>query len=154
MLKDCYPYEANAELTSFYFTSFVNGRKIDKVVNYTRLISIGEDIYNLALGDYDEYTCKLEVFSVSNNGDRDKILNTVALTVLDFFEAHPDSVVIARGSTTYRTRLYQMGINKNLDIIKTRLDVFGFINKEWEIFQPNINYEAFYVTKRNCSFTL
>lgn len=86
--------------------------------------------------------------------DRDKVLNTVALTVLDFFEAHPDSVVIARGSTPSRTRLYQMGVNKNIDNIKTRLDVFGFNNNEWENFQKNINYEAFYVTKRNDYFAL
>lgn len=104
----------------------VKGRKINKVVNFTKLVSIGEHIYNLAFGDYDENDCKLEVFVVSNNGYRDKVLNTVALTVLDFFEAHPDSVVIAKGSTPSRTRLYQMGINKNLDIITTRLDVFGF----------------------------
>ncbi len=153
MLKDFYPYEANAELTSFYFTSIVKERKVTKVVNYTRLVHVGENIYNLAFGDYDESTCRLEVFSVSNNGDRDKVLNTVALTVLDFCETHPDSGVIARGSTPSRTRLYQMGINKNLDIIRTRLDVFGFINNEWENFQSNINYEAFYVTKRNCIFT-
>ncbi|HCL06619.1 MAG TPA: hypothetical protein DHW64_11970 [Chitinophagaceae bacterium] len=154
MLKDYYPYEANAGLTSFKFTSMVKGRKINKVVNFTKLVSIGEHIYNLAFGDYDENECKIEVFVVSNNGDRDKMLNTVALTVLDFFEAHPDSVFIARGSTPSRTRLYQMGINKNLDIITTRLDVFGFNQYKWEKFQSNINYESFYVTKRNSSFTL
>lgn len=121
---------------------------------YTRLLSVGEHIYNMAFGDYDEDTCKLEVFAVSNNGDRDKVLNTVALTLLDFFEVHPEAVVIARGSTPSRTRLYQMGINKNLDMIHTRLDVFGFHNNGWKKFQSNINYEAFYVRKRNCSFTI
>jgi hypothetical protein len=49
MLKDYYPYEANAGLTSFKFTSMFKGRKINKVVNFTKLVSIGEHIYNLHL---------------------------------------------------------------------------------------------------------
>jgi hypothetical protein len=152
MIKEWYAYEANTELTRFIFTSDMNGVKISKLINYKLVPSVGRNIYSLEFGDYDETTRSLQVLSISNNGDRDKILNTVALTVLDFFEAHPDCMVIATGSTPARTRLYQMGISKNLHVIKTNLDVYGFTKSEWQPFQSNTNYEAFYVIKTNPNF--
>lgn len=152
MIKEWYSYEANNELTRFLFSSDMNGRKVRKLINYNLIHSLGRNIYSLEFGDYDETSCSLKVLTVSNNGDRDKILNTVALTVLDFFELHPDSMVIATGSTPARTRLYQMSISKNLHVIKTDLLVYGFVNNEWEIFKKNTNYEAFYVIKTNTNF--
>ena len=49
----------------------------------------------------------------SNNGDRDKILATVARTLLIFMECHPKAIIFAKGQTPAKTRLYQMGINQN-----------------------------------------
>jgi hypothetical protein len=50
----------------------------------------------------------------SNNGDRDKVLATVAFTALDFTDEFPEALIVMEGSTSARTRLYQMGIGNNL----------------------------------------
>lgn len=47
--------------------------------------------------------------TISNNHDTKKVLSTVARAVLDFLEQNPQAIVMARGSTPSRTRLYQMG---------------------------------------------
>jgi hypothetical protein len=83
--------------------------------------------------------------SITNNDDRDKVLATVAATVLEFLDHFPDMMVYAQGSTTSRTRLYQMGIAARHEEISSMLNIYGFINGQWEIFQRNYNYGAFLV---------
>lgn len=58
-------------------------------------------------------------------------------------------MVFEKGSTPSRTRLYQIGINKNIAVIQSYLNIYGFIDSQWEVFSPKRNYEAFYVQKRN-----
>ena len=79
----------------------------------------------------------------SNNRDRDKVLATVALTVIDFIKYHPDAVLLARGSTPARTRLYQIGILENLDEIGQLFDIIGFTDGTWQPITKGQNYEEF-----------
>lgn len=46
----------------------------------------------------------------TNNEDRQKVLATVADTVVDFLNNHRQAAIFAKGSTASRTRLYQMNI--------------------------------------------
>lgn len=81
---------------------------IKKVVAYQK---IRDNIYNLAFGDWDEKAQKPNDKARSNNGDRNKVLATVASTVISFIQYYPSAIVFAEGSTPAKTRLYQIGIN-------------------------------------------
>lgn len=113
---------------------------IKKVVKYTE---IETDIYNLAFGDWDEVDQKVNDSSRSNNADRDIVLATVASTVIDFMIHHPNAILLAKGETTAKTRLYQMGLRKNWLEIENLFEIHGLINGIWYPFESGKNYEAF-----------
>ena len=69
----------------------------------------GITYFNLGFGDQDESTGKINDLTISNNSDTDRILATVAATILEFTAHFPDAIVYVKGSTPARTRLYQMG---------------------------------------------
>ncbi len=61
----------------------------------------------------------------SNNGDGDKVLMTVAMSVLRFFGTYPDAMIVFKGSTDSRTRKYTMQISKHRDILSELVVVEG-----------------------------
>src|SRR6266496_2260219 len=126
--------------TTYEFLSEGPKGTIKKIVFYQEL---EENIFNLAFGDWDEKEQRINDKVRSNNRDRDKVLATVALTVIDFIKHHPDAVLLARGSTPARTRLYQIGILENLDEIGQLFDLIGFTDGTWELFTEGKNYEEF-----------
>jgi hypothetical protein len=128
----------------FDFTS-VGLRIIHKVVIYQKLPR--PDSYNLVLADVNEYN-QLDDFSVSDNGDRDKILATVVQTLFTFFEQHPLAAVSFTGSTSARTRLYQVAIARELDRAGERLDVYGLIDDQPEPFERNKPYVGFVIFQK------
>ena len=148
MNKDQYPLEANTNGMEFEFVSEGPNGKIRKVVIFTLVDDYGFFYYNLGFGDLNEKTGQLDDLSISNNEDRAKILATVARTVLEFTTYFPKAIIVAKGSSTSRTRLYQMGLASNLKDIEELLNVVGFINAKWLRFEPNVNYEAFMVYRK------
>jgi hypothetical protein len=81
-----------------------------------------------------------DALSVTNNGDAEKVLSTVAAIVIDF--------------TLARTRRYQIGINKFLDEIEEIFNVYGRVGETWTPFKKNINYNAFFVTRKRKDFII
>lgn len=110
------------------------------MVSYQRY---GYKDYNLAFGDWDEELQKMDTTKRSNNGDRDKVLATVAATVLEFFEHHPGATICAEGNVPVNTRLYQMKINMNSGQIEERFCIQGYINNAYEDIEAGKNYEYF-----------
>jgi hypothetical protein len=137
-----YPFVKGPE--NYYYEFFSEGPNgtIKKVVEYFRW-EIDTDVFNLAFGDWDEDNGRIDDLSMSNNAERDKVLATVAATVIDFMEDYPGAIILAKGSTPSRTRLYQMGIAKVLNEINQSFEIKGFINNSWRLFQKGINYSAF-----------
>jgi len=93
------------------------------------------------------------VYEISNNGDRDKILATVALTVDTYTNKYPDRKIYLVGSTKIRTRLYQMAINNAYDELSERFIILGDISEisnvyNWQSFRSGINYTGFLIEKR------
>lgn len=129
MNKEQYPYLTNANKVSFEFVSYGPKGMIRKEVRYTARDN-GDFIFNLGFGDLNEKTDELDDFSISNNGDKEKVLATVAATVLEFTENFPQAFVYAKGSTPVRTRLYQIAIMQNLQQIEKRL-----YNLQWKTSQ-------------------
>ena len=140
-----YKLYQDVEFLHFEFFSEGPNGKIRKIIQYQEF-SPGSQIYNLGFGDWNESAKRLDDLSVTNNNDREKVLATVAATVLEFLGDFPDMMVYAQGSTPSRTRLYQIGIATHYHEISSVLKIYGFINDEWESFRRNRNYEAFLVS--------
>ena len=113
---------------------------IKKVVFYQQ---IGDNLFNLAFGDWDEDEQKINDRIKSNNNDRDKVLATVASTAVDFVKYHPAAAILVQGSTASRTRLYQMEILANREEIDQLFYLEGFYRGIWEPFRSGTNYDRF-----------
>ena len=143
-----YIYKSEGLLKIYEFTSEGPNGSIHKMVEYSETGT--ENIYNLAFGDYNFETKKIDDLSITNNGDSLKVLATVASTVYAFTEKYPQAWIFATGSTAVRTRLYRMGITTNLAEINEDFKVYGLTINEniWEEFVIGEDYEAFLITKK------
>lgn len=146
MKYERYPVVASNDFQMYLFFSEGPKGKISKGVVYSK---IDTDVYNLSFGDWMEGYLQLDDTRRTNNGDRDKVLATVASTVLDFFHLFPNVRIIIEGSTLARTRLYQMSIGHNLPFISQDFQVDGLWNNDWEPFRLGRNYEAFSIQENS-----
>lgn len=146
MKKPKYQYKSEPNLNVYEFIS--EGRKglIRKMVEFQK--TEAEGVYNLAFGDFVEKTKTIDDLIISNNGDSQKVLATVASIVFVFMEKHPNAMIYATGSTDSRTRLYRMGISTNIEEIKEDFNVYGLrLEGLWEEFIIGEDYEAFLISK-------
>ncbi len=147
MQEDSYAFKRTSEVYHYEFYSEGPKGVIRKVVQF-HLIDETNYVFNLAFGDWDDEREELNDKIATNNNDRQKVLATVAKTVLDFINAHPKATVVAKGSTASRTRLYQMGIAAFWDEINGLFYIDGYINGHWESFRSKRNYEAFLLERK------
>ena len=145
MNADKYPVISSEDHTAFEFLSEGPNGTIKKIIHYQKITST---VFNLAFGDWDEENLTLWDLARSNNADRDKVLATVAFTIFEFMDNHPEAIVIAQGATPSRTRLYQMGIKANWKEISLLFRVKGLIEGVWSDFEMTKNYEAFLISVR------
>ena len=103
----------------------------------------GIPCFNLAFGDFTEGVEDLDDRAVPNNGDRNKVLATVAGIVVEFVNHFPSAVIYAQGSTKARTRLYRIMISANLAEVEALMEIYGYYNGEWGQFVKNVNYDAY-----------
>jgi hypothetical protein len=140
-----YPCISNSARTAFVFESVGPKGTIKKSVIFSLIDEQLGNIYNLSFGDRCHTKSGINDKVVSNNGDRTKVLATVALTVLEFFKNFPDAIVYIEGSTPSRTRLYQIGISTYLMEIYEFFDIYGLRNGKLEKFRTGTNYDAFLI---------
>lgn len=142
-------YEYRTERLSLFYEFISEGPKgqIKKIVEYTPATI--QNVYNLAFGDYDEMIGGINDKIITNNGDSQKVLATVASTVYAFTGKYPEAWIYVTGSTVVRTRLYRMGLTNNLTEISNDFYVFGLIEDNWEQFIVGEDYEAFLGNKEN-----
>jgi len=88
MNEEIYSFTKEPEI--YYYEFFSEGPmgKIRKVVQFQQIPS-RDEIYNLGFGDFNEELGEVDDLSVTNNQDTQKVLATVAGTVLDFMKQHP-----------------------------------------------------------------
>ena len=127
----------------YSFVSVGNNGKFIKKVIFSETDQDG--LYNLSLGDYNTKTKEIDYYSISGNGDRDKILATVVACLFSFFKYNPKAWVYTYGSTPARTRLYRMGISNYLDETADDFEIFGELDYGWERFKINTNYRSFII---------
>ena len=147
MEQQQYPIRANSQVNVYEFVSVGNRGHISKRIEYYPLDE-SKLFFNLSFVDVDSVTGEISDRAVSNNGDSQKVLATVAATTIDFTDRYPDAVVYATGSTPARTRLYRMGIANNLQDIESYFEVYGLKNEAWEFFKIGIDYEAFIIKRK------
>jgi hypothetical protein len=145
MLLNQYEYFAKNNFLTYQFTSEGIKGSIEKIVQYSKLTIPGVGtVYNLGFGDLDEDGNVSDIAN-SNNGDMEKVLSTVANTVYDFLEHHPNQLVFAHGSTPIRTKLYQRKLIQMLKTISTEFDLYGLAEEGWVGFIGNEEYKAFLI---------
>lgn len=146
MKYEKYELESDRKLLLFEFTSSGPKGKIKKIVQYAETNL--KNYYNLGFGDKDATTGEIDDLIITNNGDSQKILATVASTVYAFTDKYPDAMIYAKGSNKVRTRLYRIGITNNLIEIKKDFFVFGLKDNRWKTFRENSEYEAFLILRK------
>jgi hypothetical protein len=146
MRLEKYITEIDKTPTIYEFISTSSDRSIKKRVIYQQIDD--NNIYNLAFGDVDEMTDELDDNVISNNGDTEKILATVAATIFSFFNKYPHAIVYAKGSNSAQTRLYKIGISNNIELLEKKFIVMGYTSDEkWEIYDKKGFYSAFLIKK-------
>jgi hypothetical protein len=141
-----YSFQSASFFKTYEFISEGPKGKINKLVKYTKDEDTG--LYNLAFGNKIGRSNKIDDKIISDNGDREKILATVAATVYQFTAKYPEAIIFATGSNLARTRLYRISLSNILDQINNDFEIFGFYEGNWEIFEKNRNYSAFLLTKK------
>ena len=153
MRLEHYPIEISEQEFTFGLDSEGPKGRIRKIVQFAPMA--GENLFNLALGDKNVETGYFDDMSVSDNGDTEKVLATVAFVVYIFAVQFPDARIYATGSTLARTRLYRMGINKYNGLIATDFYIFGKrTDEEWKPFRRDKGYQAFIVTRKEFIFEI
>ncbi|PSL23913.1 DUF6934 family protein [Dyadobacter jiangsuensis] len=141
-------YEITPGDTALTFEFVSQGVKgdVEKLVVYSRIGLTGT--FNMGFGNKIGSTEDFDDSTVTNNGDTQKVMATVAATLYPFTDRFPDAKVYFKGSTRARTRLYRIGISNNLELITLDFQIYGLNHGQWEKFVLGIDYEAFLVTRK------
>ena len=142
MHLDKYHFRYLNQTAHYEFTSIGPKGKIKKIVLFSALVDWGSNTYNLGFGDWIEAELDVSDIVISDNDDRDKVLATVAAITLHFINLHPDAILVIKGSTASRTRLYQMAINKYFDELSIYFHFSGLCKNTWKEFEKMENYDA------------
>ena len=120
---------------------------LEKLIQF-KPFNLEQNIYNLGLGTVDE-NGRVDFLTVTKNGDRDKILATIAASAYVFSQTYPDRQIFLTGDIPSKTRLYQMAINNAHEELSKTFVIIGlkFNSQEKKYypssFEKKVNYDAF-----------
>ena len=146
MKVEKYNLKASTKGRRYEFVSEGPRGAIRKLIEFQETHDPG--LFNLAFGDKNPATGEMDDLSVSDNGDTEKVLATVAAAVYAFCNQFPDAYVYASGSTKVRTRLYRMGITKHLEHMQQDFDLYGQQGDDFVGFEPNTEYDGFLAQRK------
>jgi hypothetical protein len=109
----------------------------------------------LSFGDIKE-DGELDDLTISNNGDRNKILATIAKVVSEYTFKFPERYILFQGSTEHRTRLYRMAVSLHLEELSTTFEIFADITGERKFvrFQKGLNVKSFLIKRKIITFVV
>lgn len=150
MRLEKYKVKYNPAKTAFAFTSEGPKGHIEKRVYYSKIKHKGyKNLYHLSFGDKLIDSDDIDDQVISDNKDSEKVLATVANTLMTFSKQHPKAQIIFEGSNTTRNRLYRMAISKYFDELSAIFNIYGSFNKKWLPFEKkNIAYSAFLIRRK------
>src|SRR5687767_6511787 len=90
---------SDEECSSFTFLSEGPRGTIKKQVSYQEFMTLpdGRPVVNLGFGDWDEQRLSIDDTVISNNKDRDKVLATIASTIMAYTEKHGKVPIFVQG---------------------------------------------------------
>jgi hypothetical protein len=138
---DKYTYFTNYNGLDYEFESIGPKGVIKKVARFSKMKAI--NTYNFGFGDLNETTGEIDDSISSNNADHEKIIGTLGNIIMDFLSQNINNQIYIEGTDTYRTRFYQIYLNRYFDELNENYIIFGFKDKNWSNFKKGINYEAF-----------
>jgi hypothetical protein len=144
-------YSLRWNSSDFAYEFYSEGPKgrIKKQLKFQPIPKVGENVFNVALGDQDQVTGDFNDLAISNNNDRVKVINTVAEAIIGFLDFKPNAILHIQGNTSSRTRLYQMALFARWWRIEHSFEVLGKLGNDWLSFRKGVNYERFLVYKKN-----
>jgi hypothetical protein len=142
-----YAYRRRQAFMEYEFYSEGPHGRIRKIVQFQPFFINGFPCHNLSFGDWNEKLGRFNDNTVTDNGDAQKVLATVAHIVIDFTTLYPEFIIHVKGRGEARARLYQMGVNKIWGEIRELFDVYGDTGEKWEPFQKNVRYNAFLIQR-------
>lgn len=139
---------ASPDFERFDFVSAGKFGNIHKRISFVPIVSTR--VYNLAFGDISEHG-EVDYHSVSDNGDRNKILATLAKAVELYTLKYPERWIYFAGSTKERTRLYRMAIGLNLEWLSEIFEIYAVTDDNTTVipFQKNMKITAFLIKRKN-----
>jgi hypothetical protein len=117
------------------------------------------EIVNLGFGDkinINEHmgTFDIDDVNITDNGDRNIILATVANATYIFTELYPDKFIFFSGSCKIRTRLYRIAISSNYTELVKTFFIFGILQnshtgKYYNVsFRNDTNFIGFLIKRK------
>ena len=144
-------YEAYTEIgvtRDFEVFEFVStGRNGDILKRVAFFETETKNVYNLTFGDVDENN-DIDYYAVSDNGDRDKVLATVATIIERYSRRFPDRFIYFEGSTQQRTRLYRMAIGLHWEELSSIYEIWAYQDEEWLPFTKSLKISAFLIKRK------
>ena len=113
------------------------------------------NVYNLSFGDIKE-NGELDDLTISNNGDRNKILATIVKVVVEYSYKFPDRFIFFQGSTEQRTRLYRIAVSLNLEELSEIFEIYADITGNLDLvrFQKGLTIKAFVIKRKIIKFVI
>lgn len=133
------------DFSIFDFVSHGTKGSIHKRIMFTPTEEV--NFYNLAFGDVDEQG-ELNDYAISDNGDRNKVLATVAAVIAQYLTRFPHREIYFEGSTPERTRLYRMAVSVHLEELLQQFDIYVKTNEGVAPFTKNMAISTFIVTRK------
>lgn len=130
----------------FLFLSIGQNGNIPKRIEFMPTEIPG--VFNLSFGDVGA-NGEIDDAKVSDNGDRNKVLATVAFAVEIYLNKYPDRWVYFSGSTRERTRLYRMAVGLNLKELATKFEIYAEQQDGIVPFQTNMEILGLIVRKKD-----
>ena len=127
------------------FTSIGKNGAIPKRIAFTTTEL--ENVYNLAFGNIDA-NGEIDDITVSDNGDRNKILATVVNVVDDYTKKYPERWIVFSGSTKERTRLYRIAVGINLEELSRKFEIYAFVQEKLKLFTKDMEISAFVIKRK------
>ncbi|HTI09789.1 MAG TPA: hypothetical protein VL832_14575 [Puia sp.] len=135
------------DLSSFDFVSTGKNGDIPKRIIFmpTHL----PEVFILAFGSITDNE-EVDDYAISDNGDRNKTLATIAVAVDLYTRCYPDRMIYFRGSTKERTRLYRMAVGINLEELCRTFDIYAEVDQHDDFvpFRKNMEINAFLVKRK------
>lgn len=143
------PYDRIYNSSNHWVLEFISTGKNGEFIKRIEFRPIEvPNYYELVFGDKRK-DGSISVYTISNNGDKNKILRTIAEAVRDFLQVYSQAIVFFKGVTPGRTRLYQIAISLHFNDLTKEYEITVLQNGKRLPFRKNIKADAFYVRKRH-----